>query len=161
MTIGFAGTKYDTYLSKLSHQKISFQAFSELLKSQKKAKPDLTFADVMPLITKSFGLTPDITDKEMGLSEYETKLLSDAFAQSVKKEKDKSESLYLLYGDYDPLVVTITHILNRKAGIGWTSYAHTGIPVVTYATGSGQELFDGFYDNTDIFKKLVSIMKLQ
>jgi alkaline phosphatase len=35
--------------------------------------------------------------------------------------------VYIAYGTYDPLTVTITHILNRKAGIAWTSCAHTDI----------------------------------
>jgi alkaline phosphatase len=89
------------------------------------------------------------------------KLLTDAFEQSFKKETEKNESLYLLYGDYDPLAVTVIHILDRKAGIGWTTYSHTGIPVPTYASGTGHEIFNGFYDNTDIFKKLSSVMKVQ
>ena len=66
-----------------------------------------------------------------------------------------------LYGGYEPLSVTLTHILNNKAGIGWTSYAHTGVPVPVYAMGQGQELFNGSYDNTDIFNKLVEICGLK
>lgn len=158
MTVGFAGTKYDTFFQKLKNQKISYIKFSEKMEELKKKKGELKFGDVIPLITKYFGLTADKNDKDLGLSEYEMKLLSDAFEQTAKKEK--SDSIYLLYGEYDPLTVTVTHILNRKAGIGWTSYSHTGIPVPTYASGTGENLFDGYYDNTDIFKKLVSIMKL-
>jgi alkaline phosphatase len=53
--------------------------------------------------------------------------------------------------------VSVTHVVNNKAGIGWTSYAHTGVPVPVYAYGAGAELFDGFYDNTDVFAKLCKI----
>ena len=69
-----------------------------------------------------------------------------------------NEDSYLLYGGYEPLTVTLTHILNRKAGIGWTSYSHTGIPVPIYALGIGQEIFNGYYDNTDIFRKTAAAM---
>ena len=158
MTVGFAGTKYDTFFQKLKNQKISYIKFNEKVEELKKKNSELKFDDVIPQITKYFGLTADKNDKELGLSEYEMKLLSEAFDQASKKEK--SDSIYLLYGEYDPLSVTITHVLNRKAGIGWTSYSHTGIPVPTYASGIGENLFDGYYDNTDIFKKLVSIMNL-
>lgn len=159
MTVGFAGTKYDTFFQKLKKQNLSYVKFDEMLDELKKKKGSLSFDDVMPLITKHFGLTADQGDKEMGLNEYEMQLLKNAIAQVDKKEK--SDSLYLLYGEYNPLSVTVTHILNRKAGIGWTSYSHTGIPVPTYAKGNGEEIFDGYYDNTDIFKKMSTIMNLQ
>jgi len=57
--------------------------------------------------------------------------------------------------------VTLTHILNNKAGIGWTSYSHTGVPVPVYATGVGAELFNGAYDNTEIYYKLVAVTGLK
>jgi alkaline phosphatase len=70
------------------------------------------------------------------------------------------EQMFLLYGGYEPLSVQVTHILNQKAGIGWTTYAHTGIPVPVYAHGHGSELFNGYYDNTDIAWKTLSVMGL-
>ncbi|MCL2096339.1 MAG: alkaline phosphatase, partial [Oscillospiraceae bacterium] len=63
----------------------------------------------------------------------------------------------ILYGDYEPLSVTLTHVLNQKAGIGWSSYSHTGMPVPVFALGAGQELFTGFYENTDIFLKFKAL----
>lgn len=33
----------------------------------------------------------------------------------------------------------VTHILNQKAGIGWTTYAHTGVAVPVFAQGVGGE----------------------
>ena len=66
----------------------------------------------------------------------------------------------VLYGGYDPLTMQITHIMDYKAGLGFTTYAHTGVPVPVFAMGSGEELFSGYYDNTDIFKKMQSIMSL-
>jgi alkaline phosphatase len=56
--------------------------------------------------------------------------------------------------------VKITQIINQLAGIGWTSYSHTGVPVATFAMGAGQELFGGYYDNTDIFQKLLVAMDI-
>lgn len=49
--------------------------------------------------------------------------------------------------------------LNEKAGLGWTSYDHTGAPVPVYAIGKGAEKFAGRYDNTDIVKKILNISK--
>jgi alkaline phosphatase len=68
------------------------------------------------------------------------------------------EDQYLLYGGYDPLTVKITQTINQNAGIGWTSYSHTGVPVATFAKGVGEDLFSGYYDNTDIFYNLMKAM---
>ena len=64
------------------------------------------------------------------------------------------ENRELLYGGYDPLTVTLTHILNNKAGIAWGSYAHTALPVVTSATGKNAAAFAGMGDNTDIANRM-------
>ena len=77
------------------------------------------------------------------------------------EDRTSSEENDLLYGGYDPLSVSLTHILNNKAGIGWTSYAHTGTPVAVYAMGVGSEKFSGFYDNTDVYHKLVEVTGLK
>src|SRR5699024_11905479 len=59
-----------------------------------------------------------------------------------------------IYGTYEPLSVTLTHIINNKSGVSFTSYSHTGLPVAVLAQGVNAEVFNGYYDNTDIFNKL-------
>lgn len=49
---------------------------------------------------------------------------------------DKNGGLVLT--DYEPLTITITHVLNAKCGLGWTSNSHTGPPVPVFALGVGQ-----------------------
>ncbi len=73
------------------------------------------------------------------------------------EEEEFGQEEYLLYGSYEPLTVTITHILNNKSGINFSSYAHTGLPVEVFAMGAGQEDFSGYYDNTDIFNKMAAL----
>ena len=51
----------------------------------------------------------------------------------------------------------LTTILNQKAGIAWTSYSHTGVPVQTSALGVGAATFNGYYDQTDIHTKMMQI----
>ncbi len=159
MSIGFAGTEYMTFFTKLKDQKISYVKFDEEIKKLKSGNPSLKFDDVMPIIKTSFGLTTE-AGKDLSLTPYELNQLKDAFAQSMidAKARVKDETSIIAYGTYDPLSVTITHILNRKAGIAWTTYSHSGVPVQTYASGVGQNLFDGYYDNTDLYKKITSIM---
>ncbi|MHC1772772.1 MAG: alkaline phosphatase [Flexilinea sp.] len=165
MTIGYAATGYDTAFNILDNQKMSYVAFDELIGVMKEQNPDLTFEEAMTVITKNFGLLPptgEESENPLVMTEGEYKKLQDGFAESMKpaEERTETDETALLYGGYDPLSVSITHIMNNKAGIGWTSYSHTGIPVAVYAMGAGSEVFNGSYDNTDIFDKLVEVTGL-
>ena len=169
MTIGYAATGYNTAFSILNRQKMSYVAFDEFMGHMKSRNPNLALSDVLPIIENNFGLiAPNDSDasKEENaafvLTTFEYKKLADAFAESMKPEnqREEGEVAALLYGGYDPLSVTLTHILNNKAGIGWTSYAHTGTPVPVFAMGAGSETFAGSYDNTDVYKKLVAVSGL-
>lgn len=167
MTIGYAATGYDTAFSILENQKMSFIAFDELIAQEKEKNPNLTFEEVMPLITENFGLLKpsegNSEENPMVLTDSEYQRLQDAFVETMKpvEKRTENEETMLLYGGYEPLSVTITHIINNKAGIGWTTYSHTGTPVSVYATGAGAKTFAGSYDNTEVFDKLVEVMGLE
>ncbi|MFH1134648.1 MAG: alkaline phosphatase [Pseudomonadota bacterium] len=165
LTIGFAGTKYNNFFNILDSQKTSFTQFSDkILADYKKSHAaNYKFDDVKPLITASFGLKFEGDEKDrLVLDANEVKQVEAAFERSMKGEEEasKDQASYLLYGGYEPLTVTVTHILNQKAGLGWTSYSHTGVPVTVSAIGVGAESFNGYYDNTDIAKKLRAVMGL-
>jgi len=55
----------------------------------------------------------------------------------------------------------LRNILNQKAGLGWTSYSHTGVPVTTSAHGLGADIFNGYYDNTEAALKVMSVMGIE
>ncbi len=159
MTIGFAGTKYSTFFDEIAEQKMSFTAFNQEILAPYKEEmsaniEDAQLADLLPVIEDAFGLDYD------ALSEVQRNELEIAFDRSMGNEMitPRIEDVYLLYGGYEPLTVKITQIVNQIAGIGWTSYSHTGVPVATFAKGVGQELFLGYYDNTDIFDKMALAM---
>ncbi|MBS3779121.1 MAG: alkaline phosphatase [Desulfovermiculus sp.] len=160
MTLGFAGTKYATHFDVLSNQKVSFQKFSQEIIPEFQ-KQGQGFEQVQPVITEVFGLKFQGDPKDhMVLKPHEAKKIKKAYERSMagSQERSDNEETYLLYGGYDPLSVTLTHILNQKAGIGWTSYKHTGVPVTTSAIGVGSERFNGAYDNTDLGLKVMEIM---
>ncbi|MGL4738254.1 MAG: alkaline phosphatase [Cellulosilyticaceae bacterium] len=172
MSIGQATTGYNTAFDILDNQKMSYVAFDELLSEYKASLGSKKgkLSDVMPMIKENFGLIApqdqdanDPTKAPLVLSDYEYKKLETAFEETMKSAKERAtgQEVDALYGGYEPLTVTLTHILNNKAGIGWTSYSHTGVPVPVYAMGAGSELFAGSYDNTDIFKKLVTLCELK
>ncbi len=162
MTIGFAGTKYTTFFNEVAKQTMSFTAFGQEVLAPYKARIRASgnngqLSDLLPAIEQAFGM-----DYE-ALTEVQQNELSIAFDRSMGNETIKAqvEDLYLLYGGYEPLTIKITQITNQQAGIGWTTYSHTGVPVATFARGVGQELFQGYYDNTDIFDKMMSAMGIE
>lgn len=165
LSIGFAGTNYDTYLANLSNQHISYAKFdSDYVAGYKQNKTD--FNTVLKDIKKEFGLVTSkdsgaASNKNLVLTDYELEKLKKAYERTLSvggsKQSEMSQEEYELYGTYEPLTVTITHILNNKSGISFSSYAHTGLPVPVYALGSGSKLFNGYYDNTNIYKNLASL----
>lgn len=164
LTIGAAATGYDTAFDMISKQKMSYVDFDSEFKKIKEKNPKLSFDEFFPTIEKQFGLKlKGEKDDAFVLNDYEKNLLKKAFEKSMGTQKlnPKEYEDYLLYGGYEPISVTLTHILNNKAGIGWTSYSHTGVPVTVYAQGTRSSLFNGYYDNTDIFKKMKEAMELK
>ena len=129
-----------------------------MLKPYKAAtgKDKAKITDLVPAIKDLFGLD------YATLTPLQKEQIDLAFQRTMGNQVDRpvQEDQYLLYGGYEPLTVKITQLVNQNAGIGWTTYSHTGVPVVTFARGANQEIFSGYYDNTDIFKKLASAMNL-
>jgi alkaline phosphatase len=186
MSIGFAGTEYETFFEKIAGQKESYLEFDKKIAAYRAAgkgknlSGEKSFDAFFPEITKSFGLlrltkaeADDLAKKAkdgdgaaalrlaMNLSPMELDAIRDAFGRSMTEGKVRGdEQMFLLYGGYEPLSVQVTHVLNQKAGIGWTTYAHTGIPVPVFAHGQGAEMFSGYYDNTDVAWKTLSVMSL-
>lgn len=77
------------------------------------------------------------------------------------EEEAFGQEEYIRYGSYEPLTVTITHILNNKSGINFGSYAHTGLPVEVLVQGVGAEKFEGYYDNTAIYDKMAELLEVE
>ena len=160
LTIGFAGTDYDTYLDLLESQKISYAKFdSDYVAAYKENKT--SFQDVLKDVEALFGLkTSGEAGDKLVLTDYELEQLRAAYEKSINGTAASAyeQEEYVLYGTYEPLSVTLTHIINNKAGISFTSYSHTGLPVAVLAQGVGADTFNGYYDNTQIYVKLASLL---
>ena len=161
MTMGFAGTGYALYMERLTLQTSSAANFIAQFKKMKKENPNLKFDDVKKFLSDSFGFkfevkTPEILAHEknpkkhpmkgrdpMILTALEVKQLETAF-----KEK-KAAALGL----------AAKKIISAKAGVGWTSGAHTGLPVLTTSKGVKAEIFTGFINNYDIAIKMKSLFQ--
>ncbi|MDY5956858.1 MAG: alkaline phosphatase, partial [Frisingicoccus sp.] len=182
LTIGFAGTDYDTFLKNFENQKISYAKYDEdYVKQYKENKTD--FDTVMKDITELFGLqipngmnedtqqkdSADLHPESEGegalvMTEYEYEQLKSAYETTMARtgeEEEFGQEEYIKYGSYEPLTVTITHILNNKSGINFGSYAHTGLPVEVLVQGADAEKFDGYYDNTDIYNTMAELLNVK
>ncbi len=178
LTIGYAGTDYDLFLTNVNNQKISYAKFdSDYVAGYKENKTD--FDTVMQDVTELFGLQAPVSGEEASnqkdnanehpeseqdgalvMTQYEYDKLKAAYETTMARtgeEEAFGQEEYVLYGSYEPLTVTITHILNNKSGINFGSYAHTGLPVEVLVQGAGQEKFEGYYDNTEIFDKMAEL----
>jgi alkaline phosphatase len=166
LTIGFAGTNYDTYLQNLSNQKMSYTAFDRKIAEFREKK--VSFDDAMKEVETQFGLKRAGSGDEsknggMALTQAEEAKIKAAYEKSMipKADRKLDENENVIYGTYEPFSVTLTHVLNNKSGISFSSYSHTGVPVAMMAKGLGQDLFAGYYDNTNVFDKLKAITKVQ
>jgi alkaline phosphatase len=104
-------------------------------------------------VEKLFGLKLSGEEGDrLVLTEYEVQRLRDAYdlIMSDVTADDYTQEQYVLYGTYNPFSVTVTHILNNKSGVDFTSYSHIGLPVAVFADGTGADSFTGYYDNTEI-----------
>jgi alkaline phosphatase len=50
--------------------------------------------------------------------------------------------------------------LDGNISIGWGTDGHTGVPVPVFAYGPHAERFMGWYDNTEIPKKIANILEI-
>lgn len=159
LSLGWAGTSYESDFTLLDRQKVSGELFDTKIEDYKKRTPAsmVRYDSVLKMITKDFGLGTDIK-----LNKCEEEQLRRAFRISMSGEKEslcKDENT-LLYDNYDPIGVTARKILANKAGIDFTTWMHTGTPVPVRVIGTGQELFNGFLDNTDIPRNIIRLLRL-
>ena len=97
--------------------------------------------------------------KGLALNNYELNELLNAYQRSFDEKNYSNHTEYIVYGSYDAFMITASRMLSRKAGLGWTTFSHTGIPVPVRAFGAGADKFGGYYDNTDIYTRLLEVMK--
>ncbi len=161
MSLGWAGTAYASHFERLEAQRVSFLEFDKVISAVRAAGAPATLADsaLDEAMLELMGLD------YASLTPFEKARIDAAYTRSMtlgncSSSKPCSEEEGLLYGGYDPLSVTITHVANNRAGIGWSSYSHTAVPVPVLAGGVRSAQFDGYYDNTDLARKLTAAMGL-
>ena len=169
MAIGYKTTNYDTFLTNLAHQKMSYAKFDSTYVEGYMANKT-PFETAMQDVKNIFGLTlptdPDAANAgKLLLTDYEVQNLRTAYERTLEvgsaSQKDMTQQDYELYGTYIPFSMAVCHTINHKSGMDHTTYAHTGAMVNLYALGVGAEKFGGVYDNTEIYHKLAELTGVQ
>ena len=169
MAIGYKTTNYDTFLTNLAHQKMSYAKFDSTYVEGYMANKT-PFETAMQDVKNLFGLTlptdPDAANAgKLLLTDYEVQNLRTAYERTLQvgssSQSKMSQQDYELYGTYIPFSMAVCHTINHKSGMDHTTYAHTGAMVNLYALGVGAEKFGGVYDNTEIYHKLAELTGVQ
>lgn len=161
LSMGFSGTGYSICPERLAAQTMSVGAFGTRVSDLFKQNPNLTFDDVKPLVTEAFGFVFEgEDDKEvnpMRLRTTEENELRKAFEHDVAFYKSKIEENSKYDGEKRYLFGGACRlVMSHKCGLGWSSGAHTAMPVLTTAKGAGAELFSGFIENCGISTRIKS-----
>ncbi|MBR4476801.1 MAG: alkaline phosphatase [Kiritimatiellae bacterium] len=141
MSLGASSTGYAFYVELLGRQTCSSATFKTRYDELK--KNGAGFDEAAALVERSYGF-------KFGNSEEDPMALSENDIAGLRRHFDS-----------DGFPDKARRIMQAKAGVGWTSGSHTGVPVLTTAIGPGSESFTGLIDNTDIAKTLKSLMERQ
>ena len=161
LSMGFAATGYALYMDRLANQTMSVGNFEGKFSRRVNDGRIKTFDEAKELMTRAFGFKfeGDREKDPMVLSKEELADIRKAFdhdmefykAKVVENTKYDGERRYLLGG-------ACRLVMSHKSGIGWSSGAHTAMPVLTTAKGVKADLFSGFIENTDISAKIKSLL---
>jgi len=140
MTMGFAGTGYALYVERLANQRCSTGRFTTILKTAQKESPEFGFEDAKLLLAENYGFVFDDDKSPLFVRDGDMDELKKAF-------------------DAGKLPDAARRLISAKSGVGWTSGAHTGLPVLTTSFGKGADRFTGLIENTDISRKLKALLR--
>ena len=149
LTLGFANTAYQSFIENLAAQTCSRDVMAIKFNSLK----GKTFDEAKALVTECSGLIFDQPDQaklgNLYLTANEEAEIQSAFERQFKDGGNDGHSL----------ATAVVKLLDNKSAIGWTSGAHTALPVSTTANGIGAENFSNILDNTDISRRMKELVK--
>ncbi|MBK8805303.1 MAG: alkaline phosphatase [Bacteroidales bacterium] len=156
MSLGFDKLGYNTNLSALKHQSISRELLEEKINNW--IKNNSSENSILDSVQYFAGLNSDST---LIIDNTDKKRLHEAYIASVAQKKGNGSTEAVNYGNYEPLSLTAITILCEKAGIGWTTFHHTGVAVPIRTIGVGSELVASATDNAEVARKLFTLMGIK
>ncbi|MFQ3580034.1 MAG: alkaline phosphatase, partial [Bacteroidales bacterium] len=135
LSLGYNQTKYNTSLSSMAHQKISFDSFSHKIQSYIENKTIPEFSAMLDTLGYYFGL-----GKQLTLTSVDSSRLLMSYKSTFYPQQNET-TLSILYGKYVPITMEATKMVGEKAGITWGTFHHTFSRVPVYAMGSQSNKF--------------------
>lgn len=151
MGLGNNSLSYNLRLKYIDYQKVSKSAFSRYCKSLMKNRRAYRWEDMKEYLTENFGFW-----KHVPVTEEQTEKLKQDFERCLVLRNGKDQET--LYDNFNEFAETVSDIMDKVTGIGWTTTGHSGGLVPVYAIGVGAEKFSSFNDNTDIPKIILDIV---
>lgn len=148
MSVGNNHTKYMAHPELLVPQKMSKDAFSIYCDELMKAGGKPTWEEMKQYLTDKLGFFTVVP-----ISERRENRLKEVFNSTFIDGQSRRQET--LYANFNQFAVEVFEMLNEKAGVGWTTLAHSGNFVPLFAIGNGAGLFTGLNDNTDVPKKIL------
>lgn len=153
LTIG-ENTLRPLYLEYVNYQKRSKESLSKLFSGMRKTGEIDTWEKAKNILAQNTGLW----DKIPVNAGEEAQLMQCYYETIVKKSSEKEITLY---SQSEPLVAEAIALLNKKIGVGWTTFSHTGSVVPFYAIGCEANQFGSVNDNTEIPNTVRKITKIK
>lgn len=137
----------------LQYVKMSKDAFMDYGKSLARSRMVITWDDMKTMLTDKLGFFSHIP-----VSEAEEASMRDKFDHmlTLRAESDV-DGMNKISGDF---VEEVYDHISSVSGIGWTTHDHSGTPVPVFAIGVDADRFSSMQDNTEIPRKILSIVGL-
>ncbi|WP_321329619.1 alkaline phosphatase [uncultured Ilyobacter sp.] len=95
-------------------------------------------------------------EEKMGLNN-----LTEKEKSLIEKSMDIEDSgvdVGKTYGGYTPTAIAVAHVMDMRANVMFTTFAHSATQIPLSAVGKKAESFQGFKDNTEIGRILMDIV---
>ena len=140
--LALGNSDYTLHLDQLQYQKCSSwvlsDAFTQLFKENKKP----SWEQVQAIYRQYLGFWEDVE-----ITKEEEAKLKDLYKAACK---GKTKSTKTMYKSINKLGDKGLALLNKKAHVGWTTYAHSAHAVPIFSIGPNAQLLSGWHDNTEI-----------
>jgi alkaline phosphatase len=154
LSLGNAQMAYESNFMLLDNQKISITNFSEKIKDYKENNTKYSVDDIWKLADEYF-----FTETPIYTASDSTRVLEAFNYYFYEKSPTTSLEPIIIYGAENPVASIFGNIMCTKAGVGFTTWAHTAAAVPVFAVGVGADRFGGAIDNTEIKKILLELVE--
>ena len=115
------------------------------------AATDITIEEVSQQL--NFAVTQEEVTLLQQAKEQTSEHLVDFYGLNAKAQKEQIKPTI-----ETTIYIAIKKLIDKRTNSGWTSSGHTAIDVPVFAFGKSSEMFHGKIDNTDIAKKIFTLL---